>query len=318
MTRNQKIVTVVGGSGFLGRYVVRELAKAGYTVRVITRHPEKALHLKTAGLVGQVVLQKGDITRPETLTGKLDGSFAVVNLVGLLYERGRQKFKAVHDEGAENLAKLAWSCGTEHFIQISALGASENAQAVYYRTKAKGEAAVSAAFKQATILRPGILFGNEDGFLNKFARMAAMLPFLPVIGGGKNKIQPVYVGDVARAVVAVLERNPAGKTYELGGPLVYTLREIMEYTLHETRLHSRLVPVPFALAKLKAFFLQFLPMPPLTPGQVDMLREDIVVKGGNGLGKLGVEPTAIEIIAPGYLGRYRGNSGLSQPGTVQL
>lgn len=307
MSLKQQIVTVVGGTGFLGRYVVRELAKAGFTVRTLSRHPESALHLKTAGHIGQVVLQKGDITRPETLAGKLDGSYAVINLVGALYERGRQNFAALHSQGAERLAKEAAKVGAERFIHISAIGVNKSQNAKYARTKANGEKAVSAAFENATILRPSIIFGAEDNFYNQFASMARCAPALPLIGGGKTRFQPVFVADVARAIVATLkDKSTKGEVFELGGPRVYTFREILEYIEDETRHHRPLVSLPFGIASIIGTFGEFMPTPILTRDQVQLLKYDNVVdRDAKTLADLGVTATPVEMIVPQYIGRYR-------------
>lgn len=307
MAQKQQVVTVVGGTGFLGRYVVRELAKAGFTIRVLSRDPEAGLHLKTAGHIGQVVLQQADITRPESLQGKLDGSFAVINLVGALYERGRQNFTALHSQGAERLAKEAAKAGAARFIQISAIGVDKSQNAKYARTKASGEKAVAAAFAGATILRPGILFGAEDNFYNQFAKMARFAPALPLIGGGKTRFQPLFVADAARAVVAAL-RTPAtqGKTYELGGPRVYSFREILEYILHQTKRCKPLVNVPFSAATLLGTVGEFMPTPLITRDQVKLLKYDNVVdRDANTLADLGIAATPVEMIVPNYLSRYR-------------
>lgn len=307
MAQLQQVVTVVGGTGFLGRYVVRELAKAGFTVRVLSRDPEAGLFLKTAGHVGQVVLQYADITRPETLTGKLDGSYAVVNLVGALYERGRQTFAALHSQGAERLAQEAAKIGAKRFIHISAIGVDKSQNAKYARTKANGEKAVLAAFPTATILRPSVMFGAEDQFFNLFASMARRTHVLPLIGGGKTRLQPVFVADTAQAVVAAIkDKATEGQVYELGGPRVYSLREIMEYIFKVTGRKSRLAPIPFSLAMLIGSFSQFMPKPLLTPDQVRMLRYDNIVDGkAKTLSDLGIKPLAAEMVVPDYLARYR-------------
>lgn len=307
MPIKQQLITVVGGTGFLGRYVVRELAKSGYTIRVISRDPEAGLHLKTAGHVGQIVLQQGDITRPETLAGKLDGSYAVINLVGALYERGRQNFAALHSQGAEHLAKEAIKANVNRFIQISAIGVDKSQNAKYARTKANGEKAVKAAFPSATILRPGILFGAEDNFYNQFARMACFSPLLPLIGGGKTRFQPLFVADAARAVVAAMETpDSSGKTYELGGPRVYSFREMLEYILRITHRSPFLLPLPFGVATLIGAVGEWMPTPFLTRDQVKMLQYDNVVdKEARTLAELGITATPVEMVVPEYLARYR-------------
>ncbi len=305
---NQRIVTLVGGSGFVGRYAVKILARAGYRLRIVSRRPDAAQHLKTAGDVGQIALTAGDIAQPESLAGKLDGSFAVVNLVGVMTESGRQTFTGLHAQGAEKLAKLARAAGAERFIQVSALGVDKAAGAHYARSKALGEKAVLAAFSEATILRPGVLFGPEDDFFNRFARMAMFSPALPLVGGGQMRFQPVYVGDVAAAIAACLTRDDAkGQTYELGGPHVFTFREILDYMLRTTGRRRALVPLPFALASMLAPLMQYLPPPfTLTPDQVRLLHHDNMVSpGAKTFAQLGITPTAIDMVAPEYLARFR-------------
>ncbi len=306
MKISQQIVTVVGGSGFLGRYVVKELAQAGYTVRVLCRHPELAEFLKPNGHVGQIIIQKGDLAKPETLEGKLAGSFAVINLVGLLFERGRQKFKAVHQKGAGWLAGEARKHQVERFIQVSALGVSDMPESDYARTKVAGEEAVKKAFINATIFRPSVLFGPEDNFFNQFARQARILPFLPLVGGGKTKFQPIYAGDVARAIVTSLQKpETKGQTYELGGSQVMTMKEIYEYVLEQTGHERALVNLPFCAASTIGTFAQLLPTPPLTPDQVRMLKHDNVVHSdAKILADLAISPTPIDMIVPHYLKRY--------------
>ncbi|MDX2112182.1 MAG: complex I NDUFA9 subunit family protein [Alphaproteobacteria bacterium] len=300
------IITLIGGSGFLGRYVARRLAKAGYRLRIICRNPDAAAHLKTAGDVGQIALVAGNIARPETLKGKLDGSFAVINLVGVLFESGKQNFTALHAKGAETLALMAREAGAERFIQISSLGVDRAADSAYARTKLLGEKAVQAAFPAATILRPSVVFGAEDNFFNQFAQMASLAPALPLIGGGKTRFQPVYVDDVAAAVEASLnDETTMGETYELGGPRVYSFREILEYILRTTDRRRYLAPLPMALASMIGAASEILPRPPLTRDQVRLLKYDnIVSPGARSFAHLGITPTAVETIVPGYLARY--------------
>jgi len=275
-----KTVTVIGGTGFLGRYVVKLLAERGYQIRVIARDAESDHRIKTAGDVGQITLVSGDITRPESLKGKLNNSFAVINLAGILFERGSQTFNAVHAEGPAKLAELARQVDAERFIHVSAIGADSAGRSKYARSKAVGENAVKAAFLQATILRPSIIFGTEDMFFNKFAALACLMPFLPLIGGGLTRFQPIYVLDVAQAVMAVLERdNVQGKTFELGGPKIYSFREILEFIGKTTGRGRPLVSIPFAVAGAAATFTGLLPDPPLTRDQVKLLRNDNVTGG---------------------------------------
>lgn len=307
MAQHQQVVTLIGGTGFLGRYAVRALVKAGYTVRVISRYPSLALQLKTAGHIGQVVLQKGDITKPESLEDKLVGSFAVINLVGILAESGRNRFSAVHTEGAAKLARLAKQAGVERFIQISALGADSQSESHYARTKAEGEQAVLEAFPGATILRPSIMFGHEDRFYNKFASMARFAPALPLIGGGKTKFQPVYVVDVAEAIVKSLELPSAkGQIFELGGPKTYSFKEILKFILEHTSRKTPLFPLPFTFASLIGAVIGLLPGAPLTCDQVRLLKKDNVVSpSAKSFKHLNITPVSAEQIVPAYLAPYR-------------
>jgi uncharacterized protein YbjT (DUF2867 family) len=301
------IVTVVGGTGFLGRYVVQELARAGHTVQVIARHAEQATYLKMYGFPGQIVLQNGDVTKSGTLKEALKRSQAVVNLVGVLYERGkRQRFSTIHAQCPEQLAKIARECGIRKFVHVSALGVDQAVFSHYARTKATGEKAVMASLPSATILRPSVIFGPEDNFYNQFARMASISPALPLIGGGKTKFQPVYVGDVARAVVYALTHKEAeGQVYECVGPRVYTFREILEYIQQLKGTRRCLLPIPNAAAKVIGFFGEWLPKPPLTRDQVRLLRHDNISLGSlKGFKDMGMTPAAVESIVPTYLIRH--------------
>lgn len=303
----QKIITILGGTGFVGRYVVKHLADKGYTLRIVARNPDAALHLKTAGNVGQIVLVKGNIARPDTLSPLLTGSYAVINLVGILFESGKQNFAALHAQGAEKLALAAKSKGVKRFIQMSSLGVDRAIASHYARTKALGERAVLAAFPDATILRPSVIFGPEDNFFNQFACMASIAPFLPVIGGGKTKFQPVYVGDVARAICACIEQaGTAGQIFELGGPQVMSFREIFEYILKITRRRRKLLTMPFAVASAIAPLAQFLPPPfKFTSDQVNLLKyNNVVSRDHKTLADLGITPTAVEMVVPEYLDRF--------------
>jgi NADH dehydrogenase len=302
------IVTVFGGSGFIGRYLVAQLARRGWQIRVAVRHPRKARFLQPLGDVGQITFIQAPLQDAEAISAALAGADAAVNLVGLLYERGRQSFGATHVEGARLIAEAAAAQGLKRLVQVSAIGADPRAEANYARSKAAGEAAVKAAFPKATILRPSIVFGAEDGFFNRFAAMARLSPALPLIGGGETKFQPVYVGDVAEAIAEALERDEAaGKTYELGGPGVYSFKELMAFILKTIGKRRFLVPVPFALADFEASFLEWLPVPPLTRDQVKLLKRDnVVTPGALGLADLGVRAQGIEALVPRYLARHRG------------
>lgn len=312
----QKTVTLFGGTGFVGRYVAQMLAQRGWRIIVASRHPDRALPLKTAGAVGQVVSVFADIRDDGSVAAAVAGADAVVNLVGILFERGKQRFDSIHGEAAGRVARAAAAAGASRFVQISAIGASADSPSSYARTKAAGEAAVRAAFPGASILRPSVVFGPEDGFFNLFANLARTAPFLPLFGGGTTKFQPVYVQDVAAAVVACLEQDgTAGQTYELGGPRVYSFRELMELTLKQTGRKKRLVSLSWGMAAFEAKLFSLLPKPPLTPDQVLQLKIDnVVAPGARTLADLGIQPTPAELILPSYLDRYRpgGRFGNSQ------
>lgn len=307
----QGLVTVFGGSGFVGSQVVRQLAKAGHRVRVAVRQPNLAYKMRMLGDVGQIEVVQANVRNLASVTRALEGAEACVNLVGLLYESGRQKFQAVHVMGAKTIAERAKAAGVVRFVQISAIGADANSEAKYARTKAEGEEAVRAVFPGAVIVRPSVVFGPDDSFFNKFGQMAAMSPALPLVGG-ETRFQPVFVGDVA-AVIARAASNPAaeGVTYELGGPSVYTMREILQLILTETGRDRVLLPIPWfaagLLGKVGDLMAGILPIaPPITSDQVEMLKSDNVADHGlPGLAEAGVVPTSIEAIVPSYLYRYR-------------
>ncbi len=302
-----KMVTVIGGSGFIGRQVVQDLAQAGIRVRVGCRDPEAALDLKPMGDVGQVTPIQMNIRDDASVQAAVRGADAVVNLVGILAEGGKQRFKTVQAEGAGRVARAAAAAGAASFVQISAIGASETSRAAYARSKAMGEASVREAFPDAVVLRPSIVFGPRDSFFNMFAEMAQLSPFLPLIGGGETKFQPVYVGDVAAAVMAALT-NPEtrGKSYELGGPAAYSFKQLLQMMLKETGQKVRLLSIPFPVAALMGALTGWLPGAPLTRDQVEMLKTDNVVSSGSeGLRELGVAPTAIQAILPTYMDVYR-------------
>lgn len=301
-----KVATVFGGSGFIGREVVQRLARAGFTVRVATRDPVKAGILRTAGAVGQVVPLLCALKRPETIAAAVNGADVVINLLGILFETRRQKFHDIHHLAAENIAKAAAAAGVSRLVHISAIGADAGSTARYARSKAAGEASVRAAFPAATILRPSIVFGPADDFFNRFAGLTRISPALPLVGGGGTKFQPVYVGDVADAIIAAaLRADTAGKTYELGGPRVATFRELLELMLKTTHRQRCLVALPFPLAKLKSYVLQLAPKPLLTPDQVELLKYDnVVATDALKLADLGIAPTAMEAVLPTYLERF--------------
>jgi uncharacterized protein YbjT (DUF2867 family) len=305
---NNPLVAVFGGSGFLGRYAVSALAKAGYRIRVGMRHPNLGNYLVPMGQVGQIQLVKANILNPDHVAATILGADAVVNLVGVLRQNGRQRFGRLHRDAPGELAKAALENGVSTFVHVSSLGVSANSQSTYARTKAEGELRVREAFPAATILRPSLLFGPEDNFFNRFAGMARFSPVLPLIGGGKTKFQPVYVGDVANAIAkSVMDPTSArGRTYELAGPSIYTFRELMETILRETCRKRALLPVPFALASMGAAVANLSPWPPITPDQVRLLKTDnVMTKGALGLSELGIEPDSVEAIIPSYLWRFR-------------
>jgi NADH dehydrogenase len=297
---------VLGGSGFIGRYVVKRLAARGDVVPVGCRNAEEAKFLRPMGDVGQVEPLNVAIDDEVVLPAFLAGSSALVNCVGILRESGPQTFERVHHTGPAVLARIARDAGVERFVHFSAIGAEPRSTSAYARTKAAGEAAVRDAFPTVTILRPSIVFGPEDQFFNRFAAMAMFMPVLPLIGG-ETRFQPVYVGDVADAVIKCLE-DPAtaGRTYELAGPKTYTFRELLELLLHEIRRKRWFVDLPFRIAELQARLMAILPNPPLTPDQVELLKRDNVVSpGALTLSSLGIAPTPVEPILPTYLDRFR-------------
>jgi uncharacterized protein YbjT (DUF2867 family) len=303
-----RLVTVFGGSGFVGRYVVQQLAHRGWRIRAAVRRPVDAEFLRTYGDVGQVGLVQANIRDDASVAAAVAGADAVINLCGLLYESGKQTFGAVHAIGAARVARAAQAAGVKRLAQISAIGASETSTAEYARTKAAGEAAVRTAFPDAIVLRPSIVFGPEDTFFNRFGSLARFLPILPLIGGGETKFQPVYVRDLAAAIVTAIEGGTA-PVYELGGPRVYSFRQLMEYILAQIERNRLLVPLPYEIASFEARFLELLPNPLLTRDQVEMLKHDNVVSSGMpGLKELGIEPTAVEAIVPTYLRRFRRGS----------
>jgi len=300
-------VTVFGAAGFVGRNVVRQLAENGIRVRAACRDPEAAAFLKTMGAVGQISLPQANLRFPASIEAAVDGVDAVINLTGILYQRGAQSFEAVHVRGAAAIAEAAKKAGAKRLIQMSALGADANSSAKYARSKAAGEAAVEAAFPGATILRPSVIFGAEDNFFNLFASLARFTPALPLIGGGQTKFQPVYVGDVAAAIDHILaDPNTVGQVFELGGPRQMSFEEVLRYITEQTGRKRFFFPWPFALTKIDAFFLQLMPKPLLTMDQVELLKSDNVIDGNApGLDDLGIVPTPVESVVPGYLARYR-------------
>jgi len=304
---NGKRVTVFGGTGFIGRNIVRELARRGAVVTAGCRDVEHGKFLKPMGGVGQVTPVKADVTNAGQVAKAVEGADMVVSLVGILYQSGSNTFDSVQAVAPGIIARAAADAGAGHLVHVSALGADEGSKSSYARSKALGEAAVREAFADATILRPSVVFGPDDDFFNKFAGLAAFSPALPLIGGGATRFQPVYVHDVAAAAMAALDNGDAkGKLYELGGPTVYTFRELMELMMAHTKRQRALVNLPFWAANLKALFLEQLPKPLLTRDQVELLKSDNVVSDGAlGLQDLGLESTPCEAILPTYLDRFR-------------
>ena len=306
----RRIAAVFGGSGFIGRYVVRDLARAGHTVRVAVTDPGGARFLQTQGKVGQIVPLAASVADEDAAARAVAGADLVVNLVGILFERRAGDFQRLHAEGAGRVARLAAAAGAERMVHVSAIGADPASPSAYGRTKAEGEAAVRAAFPSATILRPSIVFGPEDQFFNRFAGLGRVLPFMPVVSGN-TRFQPVYVGDVADAVLAAAEREDApGRTYELAGPRSATFRELLRYIGEVTGHRRPLVDLPMGLARLQARLGEFLPNPPLTRDQLLMLqRDNVPAPDAPGLAALGIQPKALEAVVPAYLTRYRQGGG---------
>lgn len=306
-----RLITVFGGSGFVGRHVVRALANRGWRVRVAVRRPDLAGHVRPMGGVGQVVPVQANLRYPNSVAEAIKGADGVVNLVGILHESGRQSFQKVQAEGPGTIAEAAARAGIESVVHVSAIGADQGSPSAYGRSKAAGEQAVLRHVPAAVILRPSIVFGPEDNFFNQFAGLARILPALPLIGGGATRFQPVFAGDVGEAAALALEgRATPGAVYELGGPEVKTFREILEYILKETNRRRPLIPIPFPLAEIQGRILGLLPNPLLTLDQVLMLKSDNVVSEaawaeGRTLEGLGIAPDSIEAVVPSYLYRFR-------------
>jgi uncharacterized protein YbjT (DUF2867 family) len=309
-SNSETLVTVYGGSGFLGRHVVRALAQRGYLIRVAVRRPDLAFHLQPLGRVGQIHAVQANLRNAPSVQAAARDASMLINLVGLLFERGNQRFGTVHAHGAEQVA-LAASAHGARMVHVSAIGADENSRAAYARSKAEAEKLVLAALPQAVIMRPSVMFGPEDDFFNRFAALARISPVLPLIGGGTTRFQPVFVGDVAAAIANAADgKAKPGTVYELGGPEVKTFEELLRYMLATIERKRLLVPVPFFAAKIKAALLQYWPKPPLTPDQVELLKVDNVVSEaakaeGRTLQGLGIEPDSLEAIVPSYLWRFR-------------
>lgn len=307
VAEERKVATVFGGSGFVGRYIVKRLAQRGYIVRVGVRDPDRANFLKPMGNLGQIVPMAASVRDDASVAALVAGAEVVVNCVGILYETGSQTFQALHAEAPGRIGRAAAAAGARHVVHVSAIGADAASPSAYARTKAEGEAALRAAFPQAVVLRPSIVFGPEDDFFNQFAALAQVLPALPLFGGGTTRFQPVYVGDVADAAMAALDRaEAAGNTYELGGPRIYTFREILEFILRTTGRKRFLISIPYSVGALQARLFELLPKPLLTRDQLILLQRDNVVSpGALTLADLGITPKAVEAIVPTYLARFR-------------
>ncbi|NNE23557.1 MAG: complex I NDUFA9 subunit family protein [Rhizobiales bacterium] len=307
-----KLVTVIGGSGFVGRHLVRALAQRGYRIRPAMRRPDLAGHLQPLGSVGQIMPVQANVRYPDSVLAACQGADIVINLTGILSISGSQTFDAIHVSGAEASARAAKQAGANSFIQMSAIGADAGSSSTYARTKAEGEARAKALFPGAIIVRPSVIFGPEDDLFNRFAGLARIAPALPLIGGGETLFQPVFVGDVADGMseLATHHDRHAGKTFEFGGPVTMSLKQIMEFTLKTTARRRFLAPLPFGLAKMMAAVLGLLPKPLLTMDQVELLKSDNIVSeactaDGRTLEGLGISPQGIESIVPSYLYRYR-------------
>jgi uncharacterized protein YbjT (DUF2867 family) len=312
---NFKQVTVFGGSGFIGRAIVEALAHQGYLVRVACRRIELAEKVKTAGDVGQITVMRTNLRMPDSVNAAIAGSQAVINAAGIPFQRGKQRYHSVHVDGARAIANAAKANGVQRLVHMSGIGAdSRGSKNRYVHSKVEAESAIIAGFDSATILRPSVVFGPGDALFNRLGKIAMMAPFMPVVGNGKARVQPVFVGDVAAAVVAVLARPDTAKSvFELGGPRVYTYRELAALTLHEIGRHKPIIGVPASLMKIAGFFAEFLPVPPLTYDQVDLLVHDNVVRpGAKDLASLGISPTAAEVILPTYLDRFRAGGRYNQ------
>lgn len=312
-----KLVTVFGGSGFVGRHVVRQLAKRGYHIRVAVRRPDLAFHLQPLGNVGQIKFVQANLRNEASVANAAAGSNVIVNLVGILEESGKQKFDAIQEVGAAKVALAAKKYGAS-LVHVSAIGADSNSRSQYARTKAAGESAVVENCPKAIIMRPSIIFGSDDGFFNRFGEMAKISPFLPLIGGGKTLFQPVFVGDVANAVANAVDGKLApGKTYELGGPQVLSFRECLELLGEVTGRSRSFINLPFWFAKLMARLTGWLPFAPLQLDQVYLLEADNVVSEKAKAAKLdlqgcGVTPTTLAAILPTYLVKFRPHGQFSK------
>lgn len=313
-----KLVTVFGGSGFVGRHVVRALAKRGWRVRVAVRRPDLTNFLLPQGVVGQIHSIQANLRYQESIVRAVEGVDSVVNLVGILSERGAQRFSEVQHIGSERIAKACLNAGISNLVQVSAIGANSNSESIYARTKSLGEQSVLKSVPDAIVIRPSIIFGSDDSFFNKFGEMMRLSPCLPLIGGGVTKFQPVFVGDVAEAICRSLERQvDPGTVLELGGPEIRTFKECLEVLLQVTNRRRVLIPIPFGVAKIMGHVLRFAPGSPLTADQVKLLENDNIVSNsaneeGRTLEGIGIAPQSLSTILPTYLWRFRPHGQFEQ------
>ena len=307
MALSSSTIAVIGGTGFIGRQIVEVLARQGARIKVLARNADRAKFLKPMGDVGQISITSGSALDDDALNTIIEGCDTVINTIGILAESGSQRFNALQAELPARIGKMAKAHKVKNIVHLSAIGADLNSASVYARTKAQGEEGLLAEFPKAVILRPSLVFGAGDGFFNRFASMAVLAPGLPVIGGGKNKVQPVYVGDVAEAVLAALtQKGTAGKIYELGGPEVMTFRQAMEYIIKQIKRRRMLLPIPHGVMTLAATAMSVLPSAPVTRDQLKLLKVDNIASADRpGLDDLGIQPTPIDLIVPSYLERYQ-------------
>jgi uncharacterized protein YbjT (DUF2867 family) len=316
---SNQLVTIIGGAGFVGRNLVRSLAKRGYRIRVACRRPDLAGHVLPLGTPGQIALVQANVRFPASLAAACDGAYAVVNATGTDVSRGAQSFDAVLVFGAEAVAKAARAAGAELLITVSGMGADPEGTSAQAKAKGLSEMAAARAFPGAIAVRPSVIFGPDDRFFNKAASMARFSPVLPLFGGGATRIQPVFAGDVAEAMAVLIDRGEAsGKTYELGGPVIATLRELMQFTLDTVQRRRLLLPVPWGVAHILGSVAGFLPKPPITADQVELLKSDNVVSAaavaeGRDFRGLGITPRSFETIVPSYLFRFRKEGQFTVP-----
>ena len=307
MQNNQKIIAIFGAGGFIGKHLIRNLTKLGYRIKIATRYPYLKGYLKPLGNPGQIELFKTNIFNEEDVKNVLKNCDLAINLVGILYETRKQKFNHIHSHFPYLLSNLCNELGIKNLVHISALGVKEKHDSLYMKSKLEGEKNIQDTFKPSVILRPSVVFGPEDKFFNTFASLAQFSPVLPLVGGGKTKFAPIYVGDLAKAIVKALElNNSEPKIYELGGPENYSFKELMEILLREIKKKRFLIPIPFGFAKFQSYFLQMLPNPLLTPDQVELLKHNNIVSGDHStLKDLGISGTQIQSILPKYIYRFR-------------